>query len=368
MFIDMADFHIPDDIICNIVAWLPTKPLVRFFQCVSKYWNRRLCEPNFMKLRSRKMIFLPTYENLKLIDDNVPSDNTSDLIVERCHPFDTKLSKPNVIGAFSGVVLLAWREYFVLYNPFTGATKQLPRLSMSFGRIARGFGYGATPDDLKIFRICQDYNTCDVYNFREGSWSRLNTSKYHIMYLYFKYNVGHFVNGFLYWIAYFRSMLIAINVNDMVISEICLPFQIGSELILNPLGTMDGYLCSLQPITNGGFDMWVMKEENQWSIIYSFQLAGLPLNDVDLPYCAIRILERRRILMWNPHSGNLIIYDTSKASYKTLNISIEGQYLDEVQALEYVETLVSPLDMCFETTRRKCKGNKRRNNKKKRVF
>ncbi|KAI3682320.1 hypothetical protein L1987_82220 [Smallanthus sonchifolius] len=336
----MADFHLPDDIICNIIARLPAKPLLRF-RCVSRYWDRKLREPNFMKLRSRKGIILPLRDSFKLIDD------TSNLIVERCHPYDMYPFKLTVIGSFNGVVLLAWLEYLILYNPFTGVSKLLPRPPGRYRRDARGFGYGATPDDLIIVRFRQHSDTCDLFNFREGSWTSWSMSKYNI-YIRFENDVGHFVNGFFYWIAYNRSVLIAFSVKDMVLSEICPPFKIRREFCLSLLGTMDGYLCSLQPITNSRFDMWVMKEENQWSKIYSFELVELPLNHD--PYYAIRILDSTRVVIWNPSSENLIIYDTSKASYKTLNISIESLNVLRVQALEYVETLVSPSDMCSSTS------------------
>ncbi|KAK1434237.1 hypothetical protein QVD17_11156 [Tagetes erecta] len=339
--------HLPDDIICNIIARLPAKPLLRF-RCVSRYWDRTLREPNFMKLRSRKSIILPFRDTFNLIDD------TSNLIVERCYPFDTKAFKLTIIGSFNGVVLLAWLEYLILYNPFTGASKQLPRPPSSYQRDAHGFGYGATPDDLKIVRF-RYLGQCDVYNFREGSWSTLSTNYFFIA---FEYDVGHFVNGFLYWIAYNRSMLIAFDVKDMVVSEICPPFKITRGFYLNHLGTMDGYLCSLQPITNSKFDMWLMKEETQWSKVYSFELVGFPAL-THVPYYAICILDGRRLLIWNPSSENLIIYDVSKDSYQTLNISIEALDVQEVQALEYVETLVSPSDMCFQRRRRRRRTHKR---------
>ncbi|MFS8032850.1 putative F-box-like domain superfamily protein [Helianthus anomalus] len=76
----MATF-LPDDImVCNIVALLPAKPLIRF-QCVSKYWNHMLTQPNIMKLRSRKTVILPLHDDtIHLIDD------TDGTIVQRCYP------------------------------------------------------------------------------------------------------------------------------------------------------------------------------------------------------------------------------------------------------------------------------------------
>ncbi|GJS83913.1 F-box domain containing protein [Tanacetum coccineum] len=147
---------LPDDIVRNILAWLPAKPLLRF-QGVSKYWNNMLKEPYFMKLRSRRTIILPLREALTLIDDNVPTDDTPHLVLKRCCPLEN-LWRINaivwVIRTFNGIVLLAYRSTtMILYNPFTGASKKLPCPPISCTRPGYGFGYGASPDDLKIVRL-----------------------------------------------------------------------------------------------------------------------------------------------------------------------------------------------------------------------
>ncbi|KAI3714363.1 hypothetical protein L1987_72962 [Smallanthus sonchifolius] len=183
---DMTDFLLPDDIICNIIARLPAKPLLRF-RCVSRHWNHALREPNFMKLRSRKAIILPFSDHKFLL-----IDNTSNSIVKRCYPFDTR-----------------------------------------------------------NFKLHSYWNVEWDSPFGMGSWSSWSTSKYNI-YIKFGYDDGHFVNRLLYWIEYNRNVLIAINVKDMVLSQIFPPFEIRTEFGLNPLGTIDGYLCSLKSITNSG--------------------------------------------------------------------------------------------------------------------
>ncbi|XP_076895573.1 putative F-box protein At4g38870 [Bidens hawaiensis] len=148
----MTAFHIPDDIICNITARLSAKPLLRF-RCLSRYWYRRLREPNFMKLRSRKSIILPLNDTFKLMDD------TSNLIVvDRCHPLHTGPYRLTVVGTLNGLVLLAISEYLIVYNPLTGASRQLPRPPSGYHRDAHGFGYGASPDDLKIVRFSKYFD------------------------------------------------------------------------------------------------------------------------------------------------------------------------------------------------------------------
>ncbi|KAM0058605.1 putative F-box domain-containing protein [Helianthus debilis subsp. tardiflorus] len=337
----MVDF-LPDDVLCNIIARLPAKPLLRF-RCVSKYWNHMLTEPNFMKLRSRKTIILPLHNTFHLIDDNVLNDDMPNLIVKRCYPLVDESRDMKVIGTLNGIVVIqSHPNIFMLYNPFTGVSELLPFPPTYYKGAACGFGYGPTPDDLKIIRFRQYQKDFDVYNFRESSWSSLSTSENN-MWISFEQLIGHFLNGSLYWLAtmeYGDNMLIAVDVKDLVLSEICLPFEIKRGWYLTPLGTINGCLCSLNQITDSKFDMWVMKEHDQWSKIYSLEL---PLNE--MTYDALCILDGRRILMVDS-SKNLIIYDTLKKWYKRFNISIKNVHLYRVHALEYVESLVSPLDMC----------------------
>ncbi|MFS8032845.1 putative F-box domain, leucine-rich repeat domain superfamily, F-box-like domain superfamily [Helianthus anomalus] len=328
----MADF-IPDDVLCNIIARLPAKPLLRC-RCLSKYWNHMLTQPNFMKLRSLK----------------------------RCHPYANGNGQIKVIGTLNGIVVVRfYANAFNLYNPFTCVSKY-PSPPFYYKKVAYGFGYGPTPDDLKIIRFRQSDTDFDVYTFRENSWSSLSTSKYNT-WIKFEQEVGHFINGSLYWIACCRNVLIAVSVKDLVHLEICLPFKINRGWYLNPLATINRCLCSLNQITASKFNMWVMKEHDQWSKIYSFEL---PLNEI--PYHALRILDGRRILMVDP-SKNLIIYDTLKKSYKTFNISMKGVHLWGVHAFEYVESLISPLDMCSSRLeQRRYEKQKNGNWKVKRIY
>ncbi|MFS7938619.1 hypothetical protein Hanom_Chr05g00441861 [Helianthus anomalus] len=61
-------------------------------------------------------------------------------------------------------------------------------------------------------------------------------------------------------------MFIVLDVKDMVLSEMYPPFAIAYHL-----GTVNGSFCTLHKQYDRS-DMWVMKEQNQWSKIYSFRL------------------------------------------------------------------------------------------------
>ncbi|XP_071687817.1 F-box/kelch-repeat protein At3g06240-like [Rutidosis leptorrhynchoides] len=342
-----VDF-LPDEIVLNILARLPTKPLLRF-RCVSRYWLRMLMDPYFMKLRSHKNIILHiNRENLYFIDSNVSTNDSTYSVFTRCYPLeDLHTIRPfaRLIGSFNGLVLIVYIIDFILYNPFTGVTsKKLPDPPTPIKyRNGYGLGYGDTPSDLKIVKLKEYSRRYEVYDFNRNSWSSWSSDKYGIRYTMFLHNVGTFVNGYLYWIRS-EHVLIAFSVKDMVLSEIYLP---STSKIIGNLGTINGCLCWLKMPNSSKFELWVTKEpsiESSWVNTYSFTLD----HKWDFYYHPLNIFDDGKILFVTPLK-QLIIYDISKGSYETLNISLISErvlinYMN-MNCTQYVETLVSPLDV-----------------------
>nr|GEX96894.1 F-box domain-containing protein [Tanacetum cinerariifolium] len=272
----MVNVNLPDDVIRNILARLPTKILVQS-RCVSAHWNR-LISDFFIKSRSCRKILL-VGPDFHAIEDNGPC---GDDVVKLPYPFECQ-KKDGVyryikaIGTFNGIVILVvnhhkyvderfkeFASHIILYNPLTGESEILPDpYSPFYGNKIHtyGFGYGTTKYDLKIVRFRgltkpdNNWNTCDVFNLKGRSWS---TSTILIEDAIFCDDVGTFLNGSLYWCA--LSKIVALNVNQMVISEIHLPFTgISRE---THLGTLHGCLWMITPTENHvKFNMRVMKME-----------------------------------------------------------------------------------------------------------
>nr|GEZ64637.1 hypothetical protein [Tanacetum cinerariifolium] len=261
--------EVPDGILHNILARLPAKPLLRS-RCVSKRWNNLISDPYFMKMRSCRKTLLVS-PPLYILDGSVPVDNLA-------HPPGRLLHDPNVRCMMSRFI-----DQLILYNPFTGASKQLhdPYFASSYNyEHLYGFCHGETLDDLMIVRF-RDYSlppnhnwkTCDVLNLKTNLW---RTSEILIQDADFRGRgrgeIGRFANGFLYWIAY--KKIVALNVREMVISEISRPavtYEMDSIF-----GTLHGCLCMITLNSNDyELDVWVMKEhdvKNPWSIVHSIQL------------------------------------------------------------------------------------------------
>ncbi|XP_071740501.1 F-box protein CPR1-like [Rutidosis leptorrhynchoides] len=301
--------YIPNEIVANMLSRLEAKSLLRL-QCVSKYWHSMLMDPDFMKLRSRKTIILSLGKTLHFIDVTDESTYSTFKCSSPSQQLGVKETDIQVIGSLNGLVVLVNVNAFVLYNPFTGESKRLPRPpTPNHSDSGYGFGYGATPTDLKIVRFRLSSYICDVYDFRRNSWSSWNTTIYDIG--FFQYPVGTFVNGSLYWVNMDQKLIVLI-VKDMVLSKRILP----CTYCIKCLGTIDGCLCLLKQITLSRFELWVRKEhciESSWVNTYSFMLDCIE----SFNSRTLKILDDGRILMLN-RADQLIIYDISKGSYKLL--------------------------------------------------
>ncbi|KAJ0657567.1 putative F-box domain-containing protein [Helianthus annuus] len=379
----MANVHIGDDVLRNILARLPGKPLLRF-RCASKHWNRVISDPYFMKSRSRRMVLFPLLKPFVAIDENVPVEDKTHSMVRIPYSSSEHLpelvSELTIVGTFSGIVLLAvWRPPaipcpfrflmcdLILYNPLTRASKVVAVMKQHsfidrFLSYVFGFGHGETPHDLKIVRFAYMCRTScyrwNVFDLKTSSWS---TPQFTEPDFYFWGDAGVFLNGFLYWVTLRqrRFNILALNVKEMGFSMIKLFHGVDPEMLL--LGSIGGCLCTINKSTTG-FDVWLMKQqcdENSWTKAHSFKF-GLEGNRF-YPIC---VLGNGKILM-TCSSIQFVIYDTSKDSYKTLNALETLDHIDRlskifnsrsvggssqfkvVRSIEYVESWVSPSEMCY---------------------
>ncbi|PWA82931.1 F-box domain-containing protein [Artemisia annua] len=252
-----------------------------------------------------------------------------------------------LIGSVNGTVLFVTVSHanMILYNPFTGAAKKVPNLPPHHGspcRYVYGFGYGATPDDLKIVKIhvasngCSSRYYCDVFRLKTRSW---NTHSHLISddmcFQHDEYN-GVFVNGFMYWSGYnyIRRMILALDVKNMIFSEIkpCAPVS-----LLHPLGTFKGSLCAICFQTSPKYELWVMNEKS-WSKVCSLTSLwkdNYIRTSLNMGMC---ILDEGKIVMLKD-LNEVIIYDMLKDSYKKVKTVMKRR--PGLQAVEYMESCVS---------------------------
>ncbi|PWA52826.1 F-box domain-containing protein [Artemisia annua] len=332
-----------------------------------------------MRSRPRRMIFLTMQNHYHSIFDNSETPRYS------VHKFQYPMEKlkhdcprADVVGTFNGLVLLqyyclgdciGWSRYvcrLILYNPFTRASKLIPlppsMLPCGYDETltyACGFGYGATPGDLKIvvFKHEQGHCVCLIFSLKEGTWSSFRGLE-DIEQIKFQCHVGTFHNGFLYWISRFKNTLVAVDVENIVYLEVQPPVK-GVHFYEIFFGTLDGCLCLLNESKNGAdFDLWVMNQgkgdEDIWSKRRSFTLS-LDCTIYGKFHHPLCVLDDGRILVhatekdayFTNDRGLLYIYDTSDNSRTMMNVSLDGEDFLMVNGLNYVESLISPSDAYF---------------------
>lgn len=341
--------NLPEDLVLKIFSKLPAKPLSRL-KCLSKHWNHLISDPYFMKsIRSRQMTLLAIHSFHAM-------DNRDHSIVKLGSPFrNSKIEDVIIAGTFNGIVLLILKypdfDYMILYNPFTGVFKLVPDPDLDPPLIASpdtftyGFGYGTTPDDLKIVRLeaCCRSKSFEIFGLKSGSWStpsKLISRDFALL-----QDAGTFLNGFLYWIAYSfddsRLLVVALDVKEMVFSKIPLPC---STKMADGLDTLDGHLCVF--INAEEYGLWIMQEdgsEKSWSKVC---MPGIDINEFH-PLC---ILDDRKVVMLK-QPNHLIIHDMlndwSKKVYedKTNTLKYPSNRW-RTYAIKYVESLISPSDLC----------------------
>ncbi|XP_076902649.1 F-box/kelch-repeat protein At3g06240-like [Bidens hawaiensis] len=267
-------------------------------------------------------------------------------MIKLCYPFRPEsYEHMTIVGSFNGILLLVlgyhFYDHMILYNPFSGKFKKVPDPVVQSRTNVYGFGYGTTADDLKIVRLSRYIKTIEVFSLKTWSWSKPSNLTKDIASI--GIDPSTFVNGFLYWIA--GKMILVLDMKKMVFSEIDSP----NKRMIN-LGTCNSQLCMRCANNNANkYELWVMKEQGSgksWSMSCLFKLDfGLAYRHVlDIRWSScILDDEKLRVLK---SSMQLIIYEMFKDSYKEVNTLTSFRLVGGKQAVAYVESLVSPWDIC----------------------
>ncbi|KAJ9562338.1 hypothetical protein OSB04_007498 [Centaurea solstitialis] len=360
----MENTIIPDDVLRNILSRLSAKPLMRF-RCVSKHWNSLISNPCFMNSRSHRMILMHSgLTGLYAFDPKHQS------VVKLTYPFEHQIYECKIIGTLNGIVLLVLQKYIygaciiILYNPLTRATKELPGLPLPCcvmaamtGRIY-GFAHGniITAKASCLCPSSNTYNNCNVFSLKSGSWTTPKTT--FAGGNEFVEKVGMFLNGFLHWIACLLDefYIVVLDVTEMVVTQMDAPPLTTYYCYrrLSVLGMLQGCLC-MSSVWSNGFDVWV-REQSEWSKQYSFALPFYRYgcnNRLD-----VSILEDGRILVKDEVSNLIVICHLLERYYYIFKCASEigvanivyyhkhGDYDRVGRPFEYVESLVSPSDIC----------------------
>ncbi|KAJ0584666.1 putative F-box domain, galactose oxidase/kelch, beta-propeller, F-box associated interaction [Helianthus annuus] len=370
----MADaLYLPEDIVHLIFLRLPRKPLFRL-KCLSKHWNRLISE-HFIKLRSRRMMFLPSLPFHAIDNTATSEDMTPSKMIKLSSPsINTGSYKEvTIVGSFNGIVLLVleylntividpnspYGHHMILYNPLSGEFNTVPRGGSykSYNYYVYGFGYGTAADDLKIIRLKYlrfgsnyESKSFEVFSLKTWSWSRPSKLTDDSCFCD-SYSSGIFANGFLYWNATRNSgsplyLIVTLNIKTMEFSRI----EIPDRYWMHRLGTYKGRLCMICSQNNvEGYELRVMNKpwlcsSELWSTVCSFPSSLLHI-DFASDLGTLCILDDGRLLTLKS-CNQLIIYDMLKDSYMEVDNLTSFIRVGKLQSVEYIQSSISPSDIC----------------------
>ncbi|KAM5576793.1 F-box protein CPR1 [Rosa sericea] len=307
---------LPEDIIVNILTWLPVKSLIRFTSVSKRLHSIILSDPKFAqsqfkaarqrKTISRRLLFSTNarqlesgheFESLHL-DHTSSFGDPSSVVRTLSHPFppppSPRFCHVCLLGSCNGLVFIAFHEkLFYVWNPFIGFFKQLPDPGFSLhgsyyplmpGKFY-GVGYLSATDDYKVLVACSSYDhgfhetekEVQMFSVRTHLWERIESlSDFELL------RQGTFSNNALHWLNYLDGdEMVSFDLAEEVLRRMPLPNFDHDDKSLSYLGVCGGCLClSRVPVgACDSMDLWVMKEYDvcdSWSMLFSLKLSHPP--------------------------------------------------------------------------------------------
>ncbi|KAL5555709.1 hypothetical protein UlMin_037945 [Ulmus minor] len=353
-------YHLPKEIMEEILLRLPPKSLVRF-KCVCKSWNLLINDPSFINkhLLSCTTLFL-TGKKL-LSPENIcndKSDNISFLIEEFDIPGSNKYP---LLWYFphshcNGIICVCpydiFEETIILCNPAIKELKVLPKSFFNKDSINReiGFGYDSISCDYKVVRIFtlggkwrNEVSKAEVFTLGTDSWREIRTD---INFRCCLSSRGRYYKGVYYW----WNILSPIDYDDMIVS-----FDMHEEKFKSiPLPDYDRkkmgfggwksltiwneslalFVSRKSPVMSLFLEMWVMVDNLNGSS-WIKHLTIEPLERVHFP---LAFWKKDELFMESP-SGEIVTYNLFTKKLRKLPIDHVKFRFTHVDF--YVKSLVS---------------------------
>lgn len=338
-----------DDIICEILARLPVKSLMRF-RCVCKSWRALIAGSYFVKKHflyqergishntSRLLFSIDPpqsidYEALKDLEDDGDGQFANRELEFPVRIPDYSTARKRIVGSCNGLVCVEIEGTgVVLWNPCTRDFKVLPNPPTKFHSFDfYGFGYDSTTDDYKVIKGHRKVSLIRVFTLKNGSWMTLCNHNAAMC-----SGQGSLVNGALHWFVPGQpSRILSFDLAEETFEEIVPLPDKGYRYYFSCTLIHRNCLC-LYRILPGlpGVLIWMMKEygvNESWTRVIQLSLATSP-EEYLRPLC---ILDNGEILI---HRGRSVLLLNEQ---KTLKKVFEADL--RFGAAIYRETLVSPV-------------------------
>lgn len=361
---EAMEIHFQEEIMKDILSKLPVRSLLRF-RCVSKFWKTLISDHyfnlkhlNYAKNDQDSQKFLICQTDPILSFYSCPFQQTEDV-----HKLDCSLNYTplgcKIYSCCDGLVFLIASDglnaQYLLWNPSTRESIQLPRPEFLMRGCMCGLAYDAASDGYKILKIDGNVVNRQVSNeilvLKSGSWKRIGKPSIRpIIPMLSGVASGRdclaFVHGAFHWLGLSQYYTIfSFDISNEVYGEIpllermCNLFKI--KYLEYEVSVLGGLLC-FHSTTNyqgeGTFKLWVMTDygvKESWTNLYTIRdidlLSARPkykFADGEL-LLSFRYLNRRSL---GP------IFRTSKGSY----FGLWPQCGYSQEGFAYTESLISP--------------------------
>ncbi|KAG4926745.1 hypothetical protein GLYMA_19G048000v4 [Glycine max] len=382
----MAMAQLPQDLIEEILSWLPVKSLMRF-RCVSRTWNSLIFQAHFVKLNlqrsSRNTHVLlrcqinTVFEDMRDLPGIAPCsicsllENPSSTVDNGCHQLDNRYL---FIGSYNGLVWLInlvargeFSEYRVWFcNLATRImSEDSPHLCLRscnyklwWYQVKCGFGYDDRSDTYKVVLVLSNIKSQNwelrVHRLGDTHWRKVLTCP---AFPILGEKCGQPVSGTVNWFAIrklgFDYEWETVTVDQLVIFSYDLNKETFKYLLMPnglsqvprgpELGVLKGCLCLSHVHQRTHFVVWLMREfgvENSWTQLLNvtLELLQAPLPCVILkPLC---ISENGDVLLLaNYISSKFILYNK-----KDNRIVYTQDFNNQVpmSSHDYIQSLVLP--------------------------
>ncbi|XP_023888146.2 F-box/kelch-repeat protein At3g06240-like [Quercus suber] len=378
--------HLPHDVVLNILATLPVKPLVRF-KCVSKLWDSSITSPNFISthlniVNNKKDDNDHAYLIQTCIRYNSPKipitrkvlcfDRTFDSLFEYSVPSVFDLNTSFLIGSCNGLVCLAQlrkltaaSDAIYLWNPSIRKFKRLPDSCSSRKAfwLSPGLGYQSKTNDYKVVKLWGTPVVAEVYTLSSDSWRKVEISlRAKVVVTRIEpYPFPLFFSGALHWFAYHSegerkfldpTMILLFDVNNEKFREMALPD--GDKLIVQYLSVFKGDLAfiscgypenddDLQSDSQQCF-IWVMRDygvDESWNKLFSIRFENANIIFFGCTENGELLLDKK--VKEESEDGGVKIDESTILSDDTTIVSLDPETLHEkdLGILRYVTHIVT---------------------------
>ncbi|KAI6695770.1 hypothetical protein NL676_023480 [Syzygium grande] len=343
-----------EDLVIEILSRLPVKSLMRF-KCVSKRWRSLISDPGFAKshlqrlkagdiIPSQRIVKSSPLETIdyEQLDGGIGGGHGSVMVRFHEPKVDDPRWMPDLVGSCDGLVCFVVHGGFLLYNPTTKESRNVPSFDLVPGiKSFHGFGYDSTSDDYKIVQGngTKSYQMAR-FSLKSSSWRRVQVQQESHLANY----RGVYWKGALHWCAVDQSRnkretaIMSFDLAEEKFHQVLSVPEVGGDVVFEGLGIHGANLFIYHGTKNDLCEAWITNEYQRgglWTKLFSVSTEGIP----GCKYWLIPIVCTRsgkivfqinvyRIILFNPEENTYMVYP------------IQGY--DGIESAIYVETLVSP--------------------------